>query len=540
MPNSSKNTNTQYTLMPFYYKTLSRLAVATFLLATLFACGNFPKAMKLLDQGKAKEALPLLEKSKDHPVYGPGAVYYHSVASLNLAPSIEKKLEVNDLLCSLVDDINKLPRKQQIKLARHKASRGDVAKQRRIIAEGLKQDMMREGTIPQLQQLDTEASCFREGELDSVRKVVVNKRISPQRVVFGKEKDLVEWKGLPPKLPTQEEVYTTQGRSAVALAAKSWQPITYHDLVTIRKQYPDQVLPANYSQFWAYQSESWDIFQQFRTFSEMPTYKEDFPSDKIIHDCWYDEAQTALQSDDLSTILSFHNSTPHTALDVEVCNQVLLLTRKAPDQVKELSGGELKRVLDIRTMLLLQVQHFNCTSEFDSLELITVVKDLATEYPGHRTVFDLALSTLHYFTIQEQYDMAELALKTFSPVFEDAERCAESWYFQISKQKYFEDYQKLLDRIKKFGKQPATALHHLNTPDNDEYGLVAYGEGKEVFFTRRNHISKAAAVYKSRLTDKGWSKPVKVDKLSIGNDVVPLSMSEDGRTMLLRSEGQIF
>ena len=110
----------------------------------------------------------------------------------------------------------------------------------------------------------------------------------------------------------------------------------------------------------------------------------------------------------------------------------------------------------------------------------------------------------------------------------------------MSKQKYFEDYQQLLDRIKKFGKQPATELHHLNTPDNDEYGLVSYGEGKEVFFARRNHVSRAAAVYQSRLTQKGWSKPAKVAKLSIGDDVVPLSMSEDGRTMLLRSEGKVF
>jgi outer membrane protein OmpA-like peptidoglycan-associated protein len=526
--------------MPVFYTTLRHLTLVALFLFSMFSCGSFPKAIKLLNRGEAKEALPLLEKSKNHPVYGPGAVYYHSVVDLNLNPSIDKKLEVNNLLCALVDDINKLPRKQQMKLSRYKASRGDVAKQRKNISEGLKRDMMQEGTIPQLQLLDTETSCFREGALDSVRKVVVNKRIDPRRVVFGQEKDIVEWKGKVPERPSEEEVYAGQGRSAKALGTRGWQPITYHDLVTIRDEYSEHVLRANYGQFWAYQSASWDVFQQFRPFAEMPEYKKDYPSEKVTYDCWYDDAKEALRSDDLNTLLTFHENTPHTALDIEVCNQVLLLTGKAPEQLESLSGGQLKRILDIKRMLMLQVQHFNCTSEFDSLELIAVVEDLATEYPGHRTVFDLAISTLHYFTVQEKYGMAELALQTFSPVFKDAERCEEAWYFQVSKQKYFADYQELLDRIKNFGKQPATALYHLNTPDNDEYGLVAYGEGKEVFFTRRNHISKAAAVYQSRFTREGWTKPVKVDKLSISDDVLPLSMSEDGRTMLLRSEGQVF
>lgn len=526
--------------MPFFYKIAGRLAVALLPIFVLFSCGSFPKAVKLLKKGNVEEALPLLEKSKDHPVYGPGAIYYHSVASLNLKPSIYKKIEVNNLLCSLADDINKLPRKQQAKLARHKASRGDVNKQRRNIAKGLQLEMMQKGTVPQLGLLDVEASCLREGALDSVRRVVVNKRINSRKVVFGNEKDIVEWKGQGPRSLTREELYATKGRSSAAFASRGWQPMTYYDLVTIRKRYSGYVLPANYRQFWAYQAKSWRIFKQFRKFSEMPTYKEDFPTEKIVYDCWYDEAQEALYSDDLSTLLAFHNNTPHTALDVEVCNQVLLLTGKAPEQLEELSREQTQRVIDIKTMVRLQTQHLNCTSDFDSLELISVVKDIALKYPGHRTVFELALSTLHYFTVQEKYGMAELALQTFIPVFEDGERCEESWYFQVSKQKYFEEYQALLDRIKNFGKQPATELHHLNTPDNDEYGLVSYGEGKEVFFARRNHINSGEAVYTSRFDGKAWSVPERVSKLSIGDDVTPLSMSEDGRTMLLRSEGKVF
>ena len=521
-------------------KHVTQLALIVLVLPLLSSCGSFQKGVKLLNKGQAKEALPLLEKSKDHPVYGPGARYYYRVASLNLAPDNWKKIKANNELCALVDEISGLPRKQQVKLARYKASRGDVDKQRKIIAEGLKEDLMREGTVPQLGLLDLETSCLREGELDSVRTVVVNKRIDPWRVVYGKDKDLVTWKGQGPKRLKREEVYEIQGASSRAISGSDWQPITYYDLVTIRDKYEKYVLRANYRKYWAYEKKSWNIFQQFKPFGKMPEYKEDFPREKIAFDCWYDAAKPVLASDNMKEILAFHENTPHTALDVEVCNQVLLLTRKAPEQVDDLSAAELKRVTDIQKMLLLQQQHLSCTSMFDSLELIQVVKDLALEYPGHRVVFDLALSTLQYFTVKEQFELAGTALDEFIPVFKDGEHCEESWYFQEHKQQYFADYRVLLERMIKFGKQPAEALHHLNTPDNDEYAFVSYGQGNEVFFTRRDHYSGTAAVFTSRRGKKGWSKPRVVVKLSLGNDVEPLSMSEDGRTMLLRSDGKVY
>ncbi|MEM7565446.1 MAG: OmpA family protein, partial [Pseudomonadota bacterium] len=174
-------------------------------------------------------------------------------------------------------------------------------------------------------------------------------------------------------------------------------------------------------------------------------------------------------------------------------------------------------------------------------ELIENIVTLARKYKHHHLLFNLATSALDYFAGQNEYDLAREALVAFQPHYPDSSVCATDLYFQVSKQNWFRAYADLLVRKQEAAKQsksPEPAITW-NTPDNDEFALVSWGQTDEVYFARRNRQSNINQIMTSRKRKQVWSKPSVVPKLSIDKDVVPLSVSAGGRQMLLKAGGKL-
>lgn len=507
------------------------------LLALLFLghC-SFPRAVKLVQKNEIDKAEKLFQKAVDHKTYGTGARFYLGRMQINKDPRILPWITIENDFCALEKEVNLLSIKKILKLNKYDAGRTNIAQSRKNLQNRIAGRMAVAGTLTELKELAEHADCWSEGAVDSLRTIVVNKSINPLQEVYANETDK-KWKGTPVQSLSLDQISQERGRSCIAISEERPWSITYEDAMIIANRFADDILPANYGSFWSIRQDIWDIFQLHHSYCEMDRFKADHPIARIANDCWFDDAGDTLCLSNLKPLLAFHRNNPHTALDLSICIQILCL-RETELNALELNDEERRQVEDVQMMLSLQAQLLECKPAFDSMDLISKVAYLAGKYKHHKVVFDLATSVLDYFANNSRYDLARNALKTFQPLFPDSSVCAVEFNFQTGKQEWFDGFRIMLDRAEKEEVLPVP-VSAWNTPDNDEYALVSWGETDEVFFVRRNNESGEVRVMTSRLKNERWTKPVPVKKLSISNDVVPLSISSNGRQMLLRSGGNL-
>lgn len=505
-----------------------------FLTFALASC--FPRAVRFFKQGDGKKAEPLFVRSLGHKTYDPGARFYLERMRVNQTRNTMDWLQISQTFCDLEQEIGQLPRPQIIKLSRYDVTRLEIRTVRENLQRRIVERMSVSGTIPELLALEAASNCWAEGAIDTLRNIIVNKNIDPKQEVYDTEADK-KWKGAPLALPTEEQIRTEPGRSCLGLGSDKSQGISYEDATTIAERYADVILPANYSKFWDIRENIWDIFQAHHSYCEMDRFQVEHPANALAQDCWYDNAQDTLCLSLLRPLLAFHRNNPHTGLDMEVCFQILCLSRFAED-ANDLNAEERRQVEDVEMMFSLQRQLLRCKEAADSAALISKVAYLAKKYRHHRMVFDLAVKTANYFAGKGRLGQAREALNAFRPLFPDSSVCAADYFFQIRKQDWFDSFEALLARA---GEQMAMPLpvSAWNTKDHDEYALVSWGGTEEVFFVRKHRKDGTVHLMTSRLKNKMWSKPAPVKELSVDDDVVPLSISSNGRLMLLRSGGKL-
>ena len=515
----------------FYSKLLLFLCFAFI----LTACGIFPRSVKKFNKGKIDEAEEGFVKSTPHATYGPGARYY--LERIKVIKSLNTKIWINahQTYCELEVEVNQLPRKQIVKLSKYDAGRADIMKTRERLQTRIFGKMITAGTIEELLLLEDNAACWSDRALDSLRLMIVNKTLNPENPVFEAGE---KWKSQPISLPSKKQVIEEAGRSCKALNGFGPLPISYQDAATITTLYADKVLPSNFSTLWEIQEEIWDIFEIHEPYCKMDQFKEDFPSDLNAHDCSYEAARDTLCLGEIKPLLQFHLNNPYTFLDHSICEQIICLSTIAPDALF-LNAQEQKHLDDVWMMYYLNRQLYYCEPKYDTTELIGKIEYLAQTYENHRAVFDLAIGAIDFFATASQFSFAKKALSTFRPLFTDAQVCDYNYYHQVGKQAYFDTFEKMLKEAEENPIYPKQ-MTDWNTPEQDEYGLVSWGDTDEVFFVRRDPITGFAQVMTSRLKEDQWSKPTTVVSLSIADDVVPLSISGNGQMMVLKSAGKLW
>ncbi|MDZ4681930.1 MAG: OmpA family protein [Saprospiraceae bacterium] len=515
----------------------SKTLLFVFFVLFLAGCGSFPKAYRAMIEGETKTAKELFKKSTKNRTYKPGARYYYEALSIYEAKDMAEWKRMHDVFCELEEEVKNLRGRQFYKLAKYKVTPGQIRGTAEKLEARILEQLCNSGSIAELDALYNNFPCWKgAGARDTVRDIIVNKLIASKQPVYDK-KECRDWASSAPPPPSEAQILTEKGRACASLVLrKSWQ-ITYEDATGISDRYADAVLNANYPKFWDIQENIWDIFMIHHSFCDMDRFRIEHPNNPNSQDCWFDSARDTLCLSLLRPLLAFHRNNPHTALDVDVCNQILCLANTT-DDAGNLDAEEQTQVEDVRMMVNLQDQIICRNLTLSSPELISKVAYLAKKYPHHRAVYDLALRAANYFSTTGQLAFAKEALNTFKPLFPDKEVCPTNFYFQTEKQQWFDNYAALIEQAgdKITLPQPVFAW---NTPDNDEYALVSWGESDEVFFMRRNRETGTAQVMTSKQEDDKWTKPAPVPELFADDDIVPLSISADGRLMVLRSGGKL-
>ena len=517
---------------------------SVFQIASLFfillfvGCKSFPKGYRLLLEGETAKAKTIFEKKEKHRVYGPGATYYKEIINLALANNMAEWGRIHNVFCILEDTIPKLSARKIHKLAKYQVRPVRIRESMEKLEGRILEYLCIYGTIPDLDTLYENIPCWlTEKARDSIRIHIVNKTIDPNQPVF--ENKCQDWVGRPDALAqlTMEQLLTAKGRSCAFLYLRDKWQISYNDASSIIARYEDDVLEANYPAFWDIQEHIWDIFTLHHSYCEMPRFKAEHPDDRYALDCWFDNAHDTLCLSSLQPLLTFHRNNPHTILDIDICQQILCLSRSS-SAMFGLNAEERTQVEDVRLMSDLQQQFLCRELKYSPPELISKMEYLAQKYPQHRLMYDLVREMSNYFFTTGQISTAQKANETLVPLFPDKEVCPTNFDFQTAKQNWFANYSALLQRASD-SMELAKPMRAWNTAGNNEYALVSWGTSDEVYFVQRNRINGQAQVMSSFLEDTTWSKPRVVPELSVANDIVPLSITADGRLMLLRSGGRL-
>lgn len=521
---------------------LGYLCLLTTLIFGLTAC-SFPKAMRLLEKGEREKAINKFQSSTRHPVYGTGAEFMLARLELERDRSLENWLITNQTFCDLQERSAKLPLKTIFKLRKYEVAAGNINTARENLQTNTKERLFAGATVAQLLILEENSSCWSETALDSVRSVVVNKNINARQAVYDPP---LKEKWMEPELvfPTEELISEETGYSCQSLFASNPWGISYDEVERIQLNYHEKILPDNYGAWWDIQQNSWEIFKRHNSYCQMDSFAAHFPRHKVVGDCWYEAASEVLCSKEIGPLLAFHRENVHTALDWEICEQVACLWLLEPTELLTLSQEDQEQLADILLMLKLRGELLNsCTTGLGDEELISTVVDLAKRYQHHQALFTLGAATVNYFSCQYRFDWARKALDTLQPLYPDSVVCIPTFEFQAGKQAWFDGYREMLDRYDEAGEIPGRIPEQVsawNTPENDEYSLVSFGQTKEVFFMRRELASGTAQVMQSEFSKDGWTVPKAIPELFLGNDMELLSIGKDGRKLLMRGKGQLW
>lgn len=488
-----------------------------------------------MNEGQHQKAQFHYAKAQQHPTYGLAAIFYQEKYNASRHKQPEHWVRIHSKMCGLEAQLRQLSLKKIRKLHKYDVTPGKVQQFQLELEDKILQYMKAQGTIAQMETVLEDSLCewTRTTGLDSMRKIVVNKTINPE-VPILEAPAAVNNQFRKSEMPLPyDRVVADSTLHCASLEQGEARQMAYYDMKAIAEHYWEDIIPPNYPAFGRNLKQVWDIFLVHRSFCDMGAFQSDFPDALAAQDCAFERAKDTLCLGELQPLLAFHRNNPHTYLDNDIVNQIICLLNYHEPEAK-LNAEEQQQLEDIRLMVELQQHLSYCEPQLEEEEIVPKLQYLAKRYTYHRAVFDLARRALEYFVRRDELPRALSALDELQPLFPDERVCEPTFFHQVGKQQWFDDYRALLLRAIDNDRR-CRSVGAWNTEDMDEHSLVSWGTSREVFFARTSAEKDSSWIMTSkRKRNNQWSAPTAVPELSVYSPIVPLSISKDGRFMLLK------
>ncbi len=484
--------------------------------ALLFSnCGSFKKGIRYYRDGNNRQADKIFVRNMDHPTWDLGAIYYHERIRLSKAVTLSDWQQSNAALCMVFDSLENLTsHRKLVKLDKYRVNLKNVDETIGNVQKSVIELVKNSGRISALDTLFDHFPCWRDNA--ALKKLAVE--MVNQAVCCT-----------PP----------TEGWLDNCTPPNSFG-ISYDNANRIIKRHSDLVKPENMANLEEIKSNIWDIHRsQKPAYCAMDLFRNDFPGHVYVGDCWYDAAWKALCSDSIRDQLAFHAEYPHSVFDSEICERIICRGFN-PEAIAGLNDAEMERLLDIFKMANLQAEMCE-GSVTDTVSFFQTLEDLSRKYHDHEVMYRVAQKSVGYWLRQYQPEVSANLIRRLAPIYPDQNVCPESPFdFQVGKQAWFSLQMNLIQQPIDSPELRARPVKGLNTQENSEFAAVSWGAGREVYFVRHfNDTGKNLIMY-SRNDGKNWSPPIPDPVLNIGDDVVPMSITNDGLWLLLRSGGRFY
>ena len=297
------------------------------------------------------------------------------------------------------------------------------------------------------------------------------------------------------------------------------------------------VKPANYKKSRQMYDRLWPAFQQKYSLCELDKYVKDHPNSFVARDCWKDEAKDLLCARNLAQLLDFESSNKWSALETVLLN--VLFDEASKEPVLTLTAEQSRLLQDLKDRATLREQLRTGRARRDTTAVLESATRYISNYAPRYSAFRLLEETLQFFAEEELFDSGIQLLTAVRPFFPDSlpVNCQSNFDFQKRAQPYIDG---LLPVWKSSDPLVVeTFLSPVNTEEGDETSPVLDTAETVLFFGaagRRDNLDGADVFY-SRRDASGWTMPVVVEILSGAGDQIPLSLTADGKTMLLQSNG---
>lgn len=493
-------------------------AIVMLLITSIFLfsnCYSFKKGVNKYRGGDFHTADKIFIRNFNHRTWDLGARTYHERIKLFTTRELWGWQQSDSILCGVLDSLTKMPfcRKKQ-KLNKYDVNTMRVDAILVNIQHSAIEHVRVSGLISDLDTLLDHFPCWHH--IDSLKNIaneIVNSTICCSPETEPSYRDCT------PSNPYR---------------------ISYDNATRIIKRHTSRVKTENLEQFWSIKKGIWQIFRnQTPAYCGMDQFRNDHPEHPYLTDCWYDYAWHALCSDSLKAALAFHAEYPHSVFDEDICKQVMCLGLP-PKAIIGLKSAEIERLTDIRLMFSLKADMCG-GSIADTARFFQDLENLSRKYYSHAMMFDIAQMSINYFMQHNQPKVAAQLLKTIAPFFLDQNVCPNNPFeFQVGKQAWFQQYLQILDKPVTSPNIRPKSISAWNTKQHDEFSSVSWDIGQEAYFVRRDGFIGTNQIMYSKSDGLNWSAPVPVRELNFSHDVVPLSITDDGLWLLLRSGGKIF
>lgn len=473
------------------------------LFALLFlACSSsqsFKTGFKHYENRDYPTAQSIFARYHDDALYGPAAEYF--IAKIKLAgnPSFSEHLLLDRILANADSLFRQLPPKT----ARRQTKR---------------------------YALDTTA-FFEMHELNQ-RRLIALVRVRGTVSILD---SLVE--GLPQPLPQLQTAYNDTRATIVNLHLDDED---YDVLTAIARRHLAYVKPENYAKSRRLSDRLWPTFEKKYPLCQLDKFAADHPQSFVARDCWREEVRQLLCKNDVAQMLDFHAKNRWTAMESVLLNAI---ADKTADFTKDsfLNPEQQAQLLDLRRRNLALARIRNTGSVADTAVLLRQTQDYIARYAPRYSAFRLMEEALQFFLEKKRYPSAIELLTTARPFFPDSlpKGCFTNFDYQLRVKPWIDGKLPILE--KPFENLQKTPLDAVNTAEGDEFSPVLSADGAALYFGasgRRDNIS-GQDVFVSRLKNGAWSPPELVAALSGEGNQIPLSMTADGRQMLLFMNGRL-
>lgn len=474
----------------------------TLLACLLFACSSpqsFKSGFKHYENRDYAAAKTIFEQHRKDKRCGPAARYFLAKIKLAENPSFDDYLLLNHSLPDVYADFQKLPPKTvRRQLKRYPLDTAAYFETRELVQRQLLSLVRVRGTV---------------SILDS----------------------LIE--GLPQPLPQLQPAYDDTRSTIVNLHLDDED---YDVLTAIAQRHLAFVKPENYSKSRRLSDRLWPAFEKKYSPCQLDKFAADHRQSFVARDCWREEVRQLLYNNDVAQMLDFHAKNRWTALESVLLNAI---SDKTADFTNDsfLNPKQQAHLLDLRRRNLALARIRNTGSVADTAALLRQTQDYIARYAPRYSAFRFMEEALQFFLEKKRYTGALELLTKARAFFPDTlpKPCYTNFDYQLRVKPWIDGKLPILE--KPFENLQKTPLDALNTPEGDEFSPVLSADGKELYFGasgRRENIS-GQDVFVSRLKNGSWSSPELVTALSGEGNQIPLSMTADGRQMLLFANGRL-
>lgn len=341
--------------------------------------------------------------------------------------------------------------------------------------------------------------------------------------------------GLPQPLPQLQPAYDD---TRVTIVNLHLDDEDYDTLTAIVRRHLAFVKPENYPKSRRLADRLWPAFEKKYPLCELDKFAADHPHSFAGQDCWREEVRQLLCKNDVAQMLDFHAKNRWTAMESVLLNAIADQTADFTKDAR-LAPAQQAHLLDLRRRNLALARIRNTGSVTDTAAILRQSQAYIAHYAPRYSAFRLMEEALQFFLEKKRYQSGIELLKSARPFFPDTlpKGCPMNFDYQRRARPWIDGKLPILE--KPFENLQKMPLDSVNTPEGDEFSPVLSADGTELYFGasgRRDNVS-GQDVFASRWEKGQWAAPKLVDALSGEGNQVPLSLTADGRQMLLSVNG---